>query len=144
MATVDILLPVKNGIRYLAASLDSIRNQSFFDWRLRVLDHGSDDGSLDLAESYAEKDARIVVHRLPDAVGLSGLLNQGLEISDCKYVLRHDADDVAFPDRIERSISAFRENTSFIAIGGQADLIDENGTHIGSVHRPTDQARISA
>jgi glycosyltransferase involved in cell wall biosynthesis len=42
MATIDVMMPVKNGLPFLAESIDSIRNQSFTDWRLLVLDHGSD------------------------------------------------------------------------------------------------------
>ena len=86
MATIDVLLPVKNGIDYLAASLDSICMQTFRDWRVLVLDHGSTDGSLELAEDYHRRDPRIEVHSFPQAEGLAGLLNCGLEISDCKYL----------------------------------------------------------
>lgn len=49
MATFDVLLPVKNGIAFLAEALDSIVHQTFKDWRLIVLDHGSTDGSVELA-----------------------------------------------------------------------------------------------
>ena len=52
MAKIDILLPVKNGLDFLAESLDSICAQTFKDWRLLVLDHGSTDGSRELAQAY--------------------------------------------------------------------------------------------
>jgi len=70
MATFDVLLPVKNGIAFLAEAMDSIVHQTFKDWRLIVLDHGSTDGSVELAEVYAERDARVIVRSFPEAQGL--------------------------------------------------------------------------
>ncbi|MET0264249.1 MAG: glycosyltransferase family A protein, partial [Duganella sp.] len=86
MAKIDILLPVKNGKDFLAESIDSVVAQTFQDWRLLVLDHGSTDGSRELAAQYQQRDPRIEVHSFPEAHGLSGLLNCGLDIADCEYV----------------------------------------------------------
>ena len=41
MATVDVLLPVRNGLPFLGEAIESIRTQTFTDWRLLILDHGS-------------------------------------------------------------------------------------------------------
>ena len=46
MAAIDVMMPVKNGLPFLPEAIDSIRNQSFADWRLLVLDHGSTDGEI--------------------------------------------------------------------------------------------------
>jgi glycosyltransferase involved in cell wall biosynthesis len=144
MALIDVLLPVKNGGLFLPIALDSIRNQTFGDWRLLVLDHGSTDGSRKVAESYAARDLRIEVHSFPDANGLSGLLNKGLDLSDCRYILRHDADDIAYPDRMEHTLDAFRAQRDCVVIGGQADIIDRAGVKTGRVIRPIARRRISA
>lgn len=133
MATIDVLLPVKNGIDYFSESLDSICNQTFTDWRLLVLDHGSTDGSLELAKHYQARDSRIQVHSFPDAIGLSGLLNQGLALADCSYVMRHDADDVAMPDRMLVTLNAFKRNPDVVVISGQAIIIDASGKVTGMV-----------
>ncbi|MHB1677798.1 MAG: glycosyltransferase family 2 protein [Sulfuriferula sp.] len=144
MATIDVLLPVKNRFDFLAESLDSICNQRFKDWRLLVLDHGSTDGSLDLAYQYQERDARIEVHSLPDIVGLAALRNRGLELCDCRYVMLHDSDDVAFPDRMEVVLAAFRDQSDCIVIGGQAVTINRAGKDTGHVMVPVGKNRVSA
>jgi glycosyltransferase involved in cell wall biosynthesis len=144
VATIDVLLPVKNGIDFLAASLDSICAQTFKDWRLLVLDHGSTDGSLELAEDYHRRDPRIQVHSFPDAVGLAGLLNRGLDISDCKYVMRHDADDVCFVDRMEIVLAAFKRQPDCIAISGQSEVIDGTGAVSGNIKMPIGRQRVAA
>lgn len=144
MATIDVLLPVKNGIDFLAASLDSICAQTFKDWRLLVLDHGSTDGSLEMAEDYHRRDARIQVHSFPEAEGLAGLLNRGLDISDCQYVMRHDADDVCFVDRMETVLAAFKRQPECIAISGQSSVIDGTGAVTGNIRMPIGRHRVAA
>src|SRR5216117_4617512 len=116
MATFDVLLPVKNGIDYLAEAIDSIRAQSFKDWRLLVLDHGSSDGSVELASVCAEQDKRIELYHLPQAAGLSGLLNLGLDLCDCRYVLRQDADDISLPQRMAALAEAYAADKNLAVI----------------------------
>ena len=144
MATIDVLLPVKNGVDFLAESLDSLQAQTVSDWRVLVLDHGSTDGSAEMVERYHERDARIELHRFPEADGLSGLLNKGLEISDCRYVMRHDADDVCYPERMAISLAAFEASPQCVAIGGQADVIDAKGGPIHEMKMPVGVQRVAA
>jgi len=144
MATVDILLPVKNGVEFLAESLDSVVNQTYKDWRLLILDHGSSDGTVELVAKYRERHPRIELYSFPDAVGLSGLLNRGMELCDCKYLMRQDADDNSFPNRIDVTLDAFKENPGCVAIGGQADRINTAGELTGRISMPVGRSRFAA
>lgn len=144
MAKIDILLPVKNGLDFLAESLDSICAQTFKDWRLLVLDHGSTDGSRELAQAYQARDSRIEVFCFPEANGLSGLLNRGLDLCDCEFVMRHDADDVCFADRMAVVLAAFESEPDCIAMGGQSDLINAAGVNIGDINMPIGRTRVAA
>ncbi len=144
MATFDVLLPVKNGIAFLAEAIDSIVCQTFKDWRLIVLDHGSTDGSVELAEAYAERDARVIVRSFPQAQGLSGLLNCGLDLCDCTYVLRQDADDVSLPDRMEVLARAFEADSALAVLGSLGDVIDAHGRTIGKIDMPTGRHGVAA
>lgn len=145
MAYFDVLLPVKNGDKYLDAALHSLRAQTFADWRLHLLDHGSTDRTLDIAQTHARADARIRIHSLPSARGLSGLLNAGLDLCDAKYVVRHDADDIALPDRLQHTDAGFAAHPDAVAIGGQLSLIDASGARRGRQHPlPTEPGRITA
>jgi glycosyltransferase involved in cell wall biosynthesis len=139
LAKFDVLLPVKNGIAYLAEAMDSICAQTYKDWRLLVLDHGSSDGSFELANEYAERDARIIVHSLPQAKGLSGLLNAGLDLCDCKYVLRQDADDISLPNRMEVLARVLDDETELALLGSTGDVINAAGRKIGILDMPTGQ-----
>lgn len=144
MALIDVLLPVKNGREFLTESLESLCAQTVRDWRVLVLDHGSDDGSLDIADAFAARESRIQIRCFPEAQGLSGLLNAGLEICDCRYAMRHDADDISLPQRMEHTLNAFGADPDCIAIGGQGSIIDRNGKKIGDLVRPVGRRRVSA
>lgn len=144
MPKIDILLPVKNGRDYLAESIESVIAQTVTDWRLLVLDHGSTDGSREIAEAYRDRDGRIELHSFPQAAGLSGLLNMGLALADCEFVMRHDADDVCFPDRMAVTLAAFEALPDCVAVGGQAEVMDGAGRRIGNMEMPVGKARVTA
>lgn len=144
MATFDVLLPVRNGFPYLAEAIDSIRNQTFPDWRLLILDHGSSDGSLQLAQKAQDNDSRINVFCFPDADGLAGLLNAGLEECDCRYMLRQDSDDISLANRMSVLAQRFRADPGFLAIGSDAVQIDKAGRQIGYHCMPKNPRAIAA
>ena len=144
MAAIDVILPVRNGMPFLVQAMDSIRNQTFSDWRLIVLDHGSADGSLETAGRYAESDDRISVHSCPQADSIGSLRNIGLSLCDCRYVLLQDADDISFPDRMENTVNAFVQQPDLLAVGGEAVIIDPQGRTTGYMPVLASPAAISA
>jgi hypothetical protein len=144
MAAFDVLLPVKNCKAYLRESLDSIRAQTFGDWRMFVLDHASSDGSLELAQTYEEKDPRIIVRSFPEAQGLSALLNCGIDLCDGKYLLRQDADDISKPNRMDILSDAFHSDPELVLAGSLGDIIDGQGRKIGNIDMPKGPGGVAA
>jgi glycosyltransferase involved in cell wall biosynthesis len=147
MPTVDVIMPVRNGIQFLGEAVDSIRNQTFSDWRLLILDHGSHDGSIELAHRYADLDRRIKIFSFPDADGLAELRNLGLDKCDCEYLLLQDADDISLPNRMAVINDLFHDRPEFWVLGGQGFHIDEAGRQIGygrHSHVPTSSKAITA
>jgi glycosyltransferase involved in cell wall biosynthesis len=144
MAAIDVILPVRNGISFLGEAIDSIRNQTILDWRLLVLDHGSSDGSMELARMYADKDKRVEVYSFPEAEGIAELRNRGLEKCDCQYLMIQDADDISYPNRMEISISVLENDFSLLAIGGDAVTIDQSGKQVGYLCMPVTPTAIAA
>ncbi|MDN4052562.1 glycosyltransferase [Massilia sp. YIM B02763] len=144
MATFDVLMPVKNGLPYLREAIDSIRRQTWTDWRMFLVDHGSTDGSLDVAFRAAEADKRIVVVQCPAGHGFSRLLNDGLARCDARYVLRQDADDVSLPHRMQVLAAAFEADPGIVLLGSQGHVIDGAGRDTGRFGMPLAPERIAA
>lgn len=89
---LSVIVPVYNTKPFLRRCIDSILNQSYRDWELLLIDDGSSDGSGQICDSYAKKDARIrVIHKKNE--GASAARNAGLETASGDYITFVDSDD---------------------------------------------------
>lgn len=70
---VSVLIPVYNGIAFIAEAIESVLSQEFQDWELVVSDNGSNDGTRDYLRSLT--DARIRTFEQPSNIGIMGNLN---------------------------------------------------------------------
>lgn len=93
MPKVSVVMPVYNASRFLNDSVDSILNQTLNDLELICVDDGSSDDSLDILNSYMEKDSRVRVFSLKHQGG-GNARNYGLEKITGEYLFCMDADDI--------------------------------------------------
>lgn len=90
---ISVIIPVYNVAAYLPACLDSVLAQSYHDFELLLVDDGSTDGSTDLCDDYACRDARVtVIHQINR--GPSAARNAALEVAQGDYIAFVDSDDV--------------------------------------------------
>lgn len=127
---VSVVLPVYNGEPYLPEAIESILNQTFNDFEFIIIDDGSQDKTWQIANTYAEKDRRLVLYRNPSNLGLIKSLNKGLELARGKYVARQDADDISLPDRLAKQVEYFEQHpeigllgTAYYRLNGQGERI---------------------
>jgi len=125
MARVDILLPVYNMARFISKSLESISLQNFHDWRVLLVDDGSSDDSLEIAERVIPK-AKLEVIKLSKNVGLSKALNIGLKAVDAEFIARLDPDDVCSSQRLKFQVDFLTTNSDVIGTSSPVISIDEN------------------
>ena len=128
---VSVLLAVSNGERYLRAAIESTLRQTISDLELIVVDDGSTDGTSDVL--VAVEDARLRVLRNAEQQGLAASLNRGLDEARGRYVARLDADDIAFPRRLERQLKRMVSGSSIAALGSAVLELDASGRP-GSLH----------
>ncbi len=88
----SIVIPLYNKDKYLAACLDSIITQTEEDWECIIVNDGSTDESLSVANSYAEKDPRFKIFNQKNS-GPSIARNRGIQESRGKLLHFMDADD---------------------------------------------------
>ncbi len=139
---IDVLMPVFNGARTVAASLRSVQEQTVRDIRILVIDDGSTDGTPDLVQAAAAEDERIELIRKPGNSGIVDSLNLGFSRCTAPFIARHDADDLSHPHRFAVQLAYLQANADCLAVGGVARQIDATGNFLGtySVHPSPDRA----
>jgi glycosyltransferase involved in cell wall biosynthesis len=126
--SVGIVVAAYNAQRYLAATLASIRLQTFANWECVVVDDGSTDQTSDVALAAAALDERIRVYRQPNA-GPCVARNMGYsKLSEsAEFVSFMDADDVWHERCLEILLGELSLNPSAVASHGLGEFIDVDG-----------------
>ena len=89
---VSVIVPIHNAEPWLARCLDSVIGQTLREIELILVDDGSTDNSLAIANDYAKNDARVKVIRQENA-GCAAARNAALSVATGEYVGFVDADD---------------------------------------------------
>lgn len=129
---VTIGLPFYNAEKYLALAIESVLQQTYTDWELLLLDDGSTDNSLSIAQSYAQKDSRIKVISDGKNKNLAARLNELPSLAQGLYLARMDADDIMHPARIERQLAVLGTHPEIDVLGTNAYIINDENAVIGT------------
>ena len=122
---VSVILAAHDAERFLPLAVESVLRQTVADLELVVVDDASTDATPALLSRI--DDPRLVVLRNGERLGLAASLNKALERARGRYVARLDADDVAFPRRLERQLARIGSSPRVAVVGGAALELDEGG-----------------
>ena len=125
---VSVILPVYNGAGTVEGAIRSILAQTFEDFELLVINDGSTDDTRRVVDAF--KDSRMRIFHLPQNVGRSEARNAGLAKARAPYVAMIDADDLAYPERVERQFIFMEQNPRIALCGAWAHVEDEKGHRI--------------
>ena len=100
---VSCIIPVFNGERYLAETLDSIFAQTHRPLEVIVADDGSTDRSVQVARGCGQP---LTYLRQANA-GHAAARNLGLSVATGDYVAFLDADDLWYPEKLARQLERF-------------------------------------
>lgn len=112
---ISVIIPMFNQALYIGDTIESLLNQTYKDFELLLIDDGSSDGTVEIAEGYAEKDSRITVVRKKHS-GLSETRNEGVLRAGGEYILFFDGDDIVAPYTLEHMIKS-REDSALVYVG---------------------------
>lgn len=111
MPLVSIIMPVYNTGNVLHSQNKSVLMQTFTDFELLLIDDGSQDGSSEICDYYAQKDPRVLVfHKING--GICDARNYGITRTCGKYIAFCDHDDEYLPFLLEKSIEIFEKTDS--------------------------------
>lgn len=97
---ISVIIPVYNTAEYLEKCINCIILQTLSDIEVICINDGSTDNSLDILNTYAKKDKRIIIINQENA-GQSVARNIGLDIAQGQYVYFVDSDDTIHEQTLE-------------------------------------------
>lgn len=128
---VSVILPVRDGERYLEEAIQSVLGQDLTEFELVIVDDGSTDSTPRIAASYP------TAHYLRLAPsGVSAARNAGVGASRAEYLAFLDADDVWHPAKLRSQIDVLRRHAEIGYVTCQAELFLQKGCDRPASLRP--------
>ena len=127
---VSVCIASYNHARFLPAALDSILAQTFRDFEIVLVDDGSTDDSLRIAEGYAARHperVRVHTHEGRRNLGVSATVNRAYDLARGEFFSGLPSDDLLYPDKLERQIKFFERHPTHDAVYSYGHFIDREG-----------------
>ena len=106
---VSIIIPTYNSADFIADTLASVQQQTYPNWEVILVDDGSTDTTLTIAQHIAQTDHRIRIFKNPTNSGTGVTRNNALHHCQGNYIAFLDADDVWKPNKLERQLQFMQE-----------------------------------
>lgn len=139
---ISIVMPVYNAGDFLVDSIESILDQTYDNFEFIIVDDASTDNSWQIIQTYAQKDNRIKAFQNDKNSGVSSTTNFAISKTKGQFIARMDADDVSFPNRLEKQLNFLQKNKDTIAVGGQCVVIDKQNQVIGQKIFPLNNRKL--
>lgn len=129
---ISIIVPVYNVEEYLEECLESIRQQTFTDIEVILVNDGSTDGSREICERYCEKDIRFRLINQENQ-GQSVARNRGVEESVGQYIMFVDSDDVINTNVLEVLLPYMKTDVDMVECRLTINKADFNHTNTSRI-----------
>lgn len=126
---VSIVLPVWNGERYLKEAIESVLEQSYGKFEFIIVNDCSTDSTLQIAQAYEQKDARITVVNNKENLKLPASLNKGFSNARGLYFTWTSDDNVLEPRFLETLLKELL-NSEVDIVYSDFKSIDEHGAFL--------------
>lgn len=136
---VTVIMPCYNSQDTVERAVRSILDQSWRNVEVIAVNDASTDKTGEVLDTLAQEDDRLTVLHNSVNVGPYVSKNRALRIARGRYVTGHDADDLAFPDRIATQMAPILDNPKCLATIGHMVRLDVDGrvSRIGKVTSKT-------
>jgi peptidoglycan/xylan/chitin deacetylase (PgdA/CDA1 family) len=123
---ISVVVPAHDAAATLPEALDSLLAQTYEDWEAVVVDDGSTDATVAVAERYAGRDSRIRVVRRAQG-GASAARNTGVAAARGEWLLLLDADDWLLPHALRTLVDVAGAHEGADAAFGLATRVRASG-----------------
>ena len=118
---VSVIVPMYNAAPFIGEALESIVASTYRPIEVVVMDDGSKDDSLNIAQAFAKDHPEVHVFHQPNA-GASAARNHAIRMSHGKYILPVDADNRIHPLYIEEAEAVLEARPEVRVVGCRAEF----------------------
>jgi glycosyltransferase involved in cell wall biosynthesis len=127
MPRVSVGIPVYNGEKYLAETLESLLGQSLHDFEIVISDNASTDATSEISRWYEVKNSRVHYFRNDRNIGAAPNFNRVVELSRAPFFHGGAYDDLYEPSFLERCVDALERDPGVVLSHARTKLIGDNG-----------------
>jgi len=142
----SVIMASHNAARFIEDAIQSVLSQTIDSWELVIFDDASTDGSYEIALRFSLTDQRIKVFRLDTNRGAGYARNMAVEKATGKWLAILDADDIYFPDKLQRQqdfIKAYN-GADLVLVGSGVDNIYSNSETKVTHSYPTSSLKLKS
>lgn len=121
---VSIIVPVYNMAQYIGETIDSILASDYPAIEVIIMDDGSKDNSLSIAQNYASYDSRVKVYSQSNA-GACVARNHAISLSHGEYILPVDSDNTISPTFITKAVNTIHNNNDIKVVYPRATFFGD-------------------
>ena len=121
---ISVILPVYNAEKFLNESINSILEQTYTHFELIIVNDGSTDTSQSIIDHYTDPRIRKINHT--QNKGLVASLNEAINNAEGDFIVRMDADDIAFKDRVQKQVQYLLDHPAIDIVGTHAVFFETN------------------
>jgi len=125
---VSILIPSYNHAQFLGVAIERVLAQTYSDWEIVLVDDGSKDNSVEVAQSFNDK--RIRIYENEANLGTYGNEQRALTLAESDYIAILNSDDLWAETKLERQMAALSKHSeaSYSYVLGW--MVDAEGNEI--------------
>ncbi|MDY6897433.1 MAG: glycosyltransferase family 2 protein [Cyanobacteriota bacterium] len=112
---VSVIIPAYNAEQFINKTLESVLSQTYENIEVLVIDDGSQDKTAEIVESIARKDSRVVLLQQENS-GVAAARNLGINNSIGEFIAPIDADDIWYPQNLEKQVQCLLQAESFVGL----------------------------
>lgn len=139
---VSIITPTFNSERFIAQTIQSVEAQTYSNWELIIVDDASSDNTLQIINSFQERESRIKIYQLTINSGAGVARNKGIEMAQGDFIAFLDADDLWKAEKLSEQLQFMQERKALVSYSSY-DLIDENGNSLNKKVKALPEIKIN-
>lgn len=128
---VSIVTPIYNAEKYIEECVKSVKNQSYSNFEMILVDDYSKDQSVAKIKKLILNDTRFTLVAFEQNQGAASARNRAIELAKGKYIAFLDSDDLWHSNKLEKQIQFMEENKVAFSFSSY-EVINEEGDHLSN------------